>query len=121
MSAPLRVLPPLPRPTLRERHAQREQPDRPARVHNPEELADWEPRRAHVGEPETAVLTRMETNVLESLCEGKSNKLIGQDYGIAEDTVKSHVRNVMAKLGARDRTHAVALVYSRTVRVKQPW
>lgn len=121
MNTPLRVLPSRPRPTLRERRDQREKPLRVVRVRDPEDLADWEPRRAFEGEPETAVLTRMEINVLESLCEGKSNRMIGQDYGISEDTVKSHVRNVMAKLGARDRTHAVALIYSRAVRVKQPW
>ena len=81
------------------------------------DLEDWEPALFR-GIPLQVVLTRMERNVLESLCEGKSNRQIGADWGIAEDTVKSHVRNMMAKIGAQDRTHAASLVWSGAVAVK---
>jgi DNA-binding CsgD family transcriptional regulator len=80
-------------------------------------LEDWEPALFR-GIPLQVVLTRMEKSVLESLCEGKSNRQIGGDWGIAEDTVKSHLRNLMAKLGAQDRTHAASLVWSGVVTVK---
>jgi len=80
-------------------------------------LEDWEPELFR-GRPLQVLLTRMERNVLESLCEGKSNRMIAADWGLSEDTIKSHVKNLMAKLGARDRTHAVSLVWSGVCVVK---
>ena len=40
---------------------------------------------------------------------GRSNQQISDDLGISVATVKTHVSNVLAKLGARSRSHAVAL------------
>lgn len=58
-------------------------------------------------EPRSVRLTRMQRNVLESLCDGKSNALIGVDWGIKEDTVKSHVKELLKRTGARDRLQLV--------------
>lgn len=55
--------------------------------------------------PET--LTERELDVLRLLARGLANKEIGRALGISEDTVKTHVSRVLAKLGARSRTQAV--------------
>lgn len=106
-----RVLPPKPRQPLRSPKGT------PLTSEEIADLEDWEPALFR-GIPLQVVLTRMERNVLESLCEGKSNRQIGADWGIAEDTVKSHIRNAMAKVGAQDRTHAASLLWSGAVVVK---
>jgi DNA-binding NarL/FixJ family response regulator len=55
-------------------------------------------------------LTRRESDVLDELVLGQSNRKIGENLFISEDTVKSHVKAILRKLGARDRAHAVSLV-----------
>jgi NarL family two-component system response regulator LiaR len=61
-------------------------------------------------EPEKPVaLTERETQVLSLLTQGKSNKEIANALRIAEDTVKSHVRHILSKLGVQSRTQAVIL------------
>lgn len=52
-------------------------------------------------------LTRREMEVLELLAKGRSNKEIGIGLSISEETVKSHLKTLLAKLGVRDRTEAV--------------
>ena len=52
-------------------------------------------------------LTEREREVLRLLVQGHSNKEIGRDLQIAEDTVKTHVKHIMAKLGVQSRTQAV--------------
>jgi DNA-binding NarL/FixJ family response regulator len=59
--------------------------------------------------PPTACLTRRERQILELVDAGLSNKEIAARLGIGAATVKNHVHNVIEKLGARNRTHAVAL------------
>ena len=54
--------------------------------------------------PET--LTERETDVLRLVAEGKANKEIAQGLGIGEKTVKTHVSNILAKLGLQSRTQA---------------
>jgi DNA-binding NarL/FixJ family response regulator len=54
-------------------------------------------------------LSRREREVLEELMLGLDNKAIAARLCISEDTVKSHVKAIFRKLGARDRAHAVAL------------
>lgn len=66
----------------------------------------------HVGSP---MLTPREVEVLQLVAGGNSNKLIAKALALGEETVKSHVRNLIAKLGARDRTHAVALGVRRSI------
>lgn len=58
-------------------------------------------------------LTRRECEVLQLIAIGHCNKTIARDLGISVETVKSHVKNILAKLGAKARTHAVALATRR--------
>ena len=59
--------------------------------------------------PSLAMLTERECDVLEGMRSGLSNAQISVALGISVATVKTHVSNVLAKLGARSRSHAVAL------------
>jgi DNA-binding NarL/FixJ family response regulator len=52
-------------------------------------------------------LSDREFEVLSLMTKGKNNKAIAAELNITENTVKFHVTNVMIKLGASDRTHAV--------------
>ncbi len=58
-------------------------------------------------------LSPREIEVLSLVAAGNSNKLVATQLGITEDTVKAHLKSIMAKLGANDRTHAVTLALSR--------
>jgi DNA-binding NarL/FixJ family response regulator len=51
--------------------------------------------------------------VLEALRKGKANKAIAFELSIHESTVKVHVRNIMKKLGARNRTEVVYLAQAQ--------
>jgi DNA-binding NarL/FixJ family response regulator len=53
-------------------------------------------------------LTRRETEVLQLIADGLGNREIAQQLSLADETVKTHVRNLLAKLQARTRSHAVA-------------
>ena len=70
---------------------------------------------ADVGEPGTASasFTKREQEVLHHLLRGRSNKEIAHSLGIEEVTIKLHVRGVCRKLGARNRTEAVAIAHQR--------
>jgi DNA-binding NarL/FixJ family response regulator len=58
-------------------------------------------------------LTPREIEVLEQVASGNSNKQVADRLNISEDTVKAHMRNVLGKLGANDRTHAVTIALRR--------
>ncbi|MCW3097305.1 MAG: two component LuxR family transcriptional regulator [Chthonomonadaceae bacterium] len=58
-------------------------------------------------------LTEREFAVLCLMADGKSNREIGVDLFIAEGTVKSHVNNILSKLGVSDRTQAVTTALKR--------
>jgi DNA-binding NarL/FixJ family response regulator len=58
-------------------------------------------------------LSQRELQVLGQIALGKRNKEIGAVLGIAEDTVKMHVKNVLEKLGVNDRTEAVTVALRR--------
>jgi DNA-binding NarL/FixJ family response regulator len=60
-------------------------------------------------------LTEREHEVLRRIAEGRSNRDIGDALGIGEGTVKAHVNKILAKLGAKDRTHAVVLALERGI------
>ena len=60
-------------------------------------------------------VTLREIEILQLVSSGNSNKLIAEALTIGEETVKTHVRNIIAKLGARDRTHAVTLALRRGI------
>lgn len=88
--------------TIRAVHAgQRCVPDEVAR-----ELAE------HLGQ---SGLSDREAAVLRSAAGGNANKRIAADLGIAEETVKAHMRSILAKLDARDRTHAVTIAIKRGI------
>jgi len=55
----------------------------------------------------TEALTEREMEVLRLLVQGQSNKEIARALQIAEDTVKTHVKHILAKLGVQSRTQAV--------------
>jgi DNA-binding NarL/FixJ family response regulator len=58
-------------------------------------------------------LTVRELEVLRCVAAGNSNKAVADMLTISEDTVKGHMRNVLAKLKANDRTHAVMIALKR--------
>src|SRR5260221_4484440 len=60
-------------------------------------------------------LTSREIDVLRRIANGNANKEIAAQLSIAEETVKSHVTNILAKLGANDRTHAVTIGLKRGI------
>jgi two-component system NarL family response regulator len=60
-------------------------------------------------------LTERETSVLACVAAGNANKLVAQLLGITEETVKAHMKSILAKLDARDRTHAVAIALRRGI------
>ncbi len=60
-------------------------------------------------------LTSREIDVLRLIARGHANKLIADQLGITEDTVKGHVKNILSKLGASDRTHAVTIALKRGI------
>jgi len=60
-------------------------------------------------------LTPREIDVLRLIASGNANKLIAGQLSITEETVKSHVTNILSKLGANDRTHAVTIGLKRVI------
>jgi DNA-binding NarL/FixJ family response regulator len=86
-------------------------------------------RAVHAGEkripPEVAAaladhaadddLTAREIDVLRLVAGGNANKVIADRLSITEETVKSHVTNILSKLGANDRTHAVTIGLKRGI------
>jgi DNA-binding NarL/FixJ family response regulator len=60
-------------------------------------------------------LTPREIDVLRLVAAGNANKEIGARLSLTEVTVKSHVKNILAKLGASDRTHAVTIALKRGI------
>ena len=64
----------------------------------------------HLGEE---TLTARELEVLRLIRDGYRNKQIADRLAIAENTVNFHIKNLVGKLGANDRTHAVAIAIRR--------
>ena len=58
-------------------------------------------------------LTARELDVLRLIRDGHRNKQIADRLGIAETTVNFHIKNLVDKLGANDRTHAVTIAIRR--------
>lgn len=66
----------------------------------------------HTGEDD---LTQREIDVLRLIAAGNANKEIAAQLDLAEDTIKRHVTNILSKLGANDRTHAVTIGLKRGI------
>jgi DNA-binding NarL/FixJ family response regulator len=60
-------------------------------------------------------LTPREIEVLRLIACGNSNKAIAAELSVTEETVKGHVGNILSKLGANDRTHAVTISLRRGI------
>ncbi len=60
-------------------------------------------------------LTPREVDVLRLIAAGNSNKRVADKLSIGEASVKSHVENILSKLGANDRTHAVTIALKRGI------
>jgi len=67
-------------------------------------------------------LTPREREIVASLCEGNSNKMIARELGINEGTVRWHLVNIFAKLGISNRTTLMALtiVHKDTFELRRP-
>ncbi len=74
----------------------------------PKDIADV--LTAHYGEDE---LTPAETNVLQSIVGGMSNKEIAFALDVSENTVKSHIQSIFSKIGVSDRTSAATAAIKR--------
>jgi DNA-binding NarL/FixJ family response regulator len=60
-------------------------------------------------------LTEREIDVLRRVAAGKSNKVIAAELDISEGTVKTHMKSILPKLDASDRTHAVTIALKRGI------
>jgi DNA-binding NarL/FixJ family response regulator len=58
-------------------------------------------------------LSAREIEVLRMVADGGSNKMIADHLKLSEDTVKGHMRSILSKLNANDRTHAVTIAVKR--------
>jgi DNA-binding NarL/FixJ family response regulator len=65
--------------------------------------------------PQHNALTPREAEVLTLVAKGLANKEIAARLGTASGTVKMHIQNILAKLGATDRTHAVTIALGRGI------
>jgi len=60
-------------------------------------------------------LTPAEVRVLRLIAQGSANKEIAEQLSVSEETVKGQVRNILSKLGAKDRTHAAMVGVKRGI------
>jgi len=60
-------------------------------------------------------LTPAEIRVLRLIAQGNANKEIARELSLSEETIKGQVRNILSKLGAKDRTHAAMIGFKRGI------
>jgi DNA-binding NarL/FixJ family response regulator len=71
---------------------------------------------SHIAEHASdTTLTRREIEVLQLIATGNPNKLVADKLSVTEDTIKMHVKSILSKLGANDRTHAVTIAFKRGI------
>jgi DNA-binding NarL/FixJ family response regulator len=66
-----------------------------------------------------APLSAREIEVLREVSGGRANKQVAAKLDLSEETIKTHMRNILSKLGAQDRTHAVMIALQRGIIT--PW
>jgi DNA-binding NarL/FixJ family response regulator len=74
-------------------------------------IAEFAARPGRTLDPRFAELTDREREVLVELSKGLSNEELAETLFISENTVKTHVKRILAKVGARDRVQAVVMAY----------
>ena len=84
-------------------------------IHGGAKRIDREIAEQIVSRMEDDALSEREIEVLSLIAAGKSNKVLAALLSITEETAKTHVRSILAKLGANDRTHAVTLGLQRGI------
>jgi DNA-binding NarL/FixJ family response regulator len=84
-------------------------------VHDGQKYLTPEVRTVLASGPFRAELTAREVEVLKLIAQGVINKHIGYALGITEHTVKNHVKNILEKLGAEDRTQAATVGIQRGI------
>ena len=60
-------------------------------------------------------LTDREIEVLQQVAAGNANKIVAKNLFVSQETVKTHMKNILSKLGANDRTHAVTIALKRGI------
>jgi two-component system, NarL family, response regulator len=60
-------------------------------------------------------LTLRELEVLREVAAGNANKMVAQLLNVSEETIKAHMKSILSKLGANDRTHAVTIALKRGI------
>lgn len=60
-------------------------------------------------------LTEREIQVLREVAAGNANKMVAQILHVSEETIKAHMKSILSKLGANDRTHAVTIAVKRGI------
>ena len=60
-------------------------------------------------------LTEREIQVLRQVAAGNANKIIADHLSLSEETIKAHMKNILSKLDANDRTHAVTIALRRGI------
>jgi DNA-binding NarL/FixJ family response regulator len=83
------------------------------RIHGGETQLPLEVTRSLSNTLQMDSLTSREVEVLKLVAHGLSNQRAATQLGLKEDTIKSHMKTILSKLGARDRTHAVTIALRR--------
>lgn len=85
------------------------------RVHSGERVVLPEIAESMEQHPTTSELTDRETSVLRLVAAGNSNKLVAAQLNVSAETVKGHMKLILGKLKAGDRTHAVTIAQQRGI------
>jgi DNA-binding CsgD family transcriptional regulator len=78
------------------------------------------PNQSSCGAEQVGLFTGRQRQVIEALRQGKPNKIIAYELNMCESTVKVHVRTIMKKLKARNRTQVAYLYSSSVERDREP-